>query len=118
MTQVVHRRRYTKGQRPGLTCEAITGGPIVREKDECWLPPRRKPGVRQRRKMVGCMVRAATRLVMDNHYYSFENVIRKQGKGGAIGNSLTEKCGKLIMKRFGKTFRVLLKKLKVEVELL
>ena len=85
LTQVVHRRRYTKGQRPSLTYEAITGGPIVREKDECWLPPRRKPGVRQRRKMIGCMVRAATRLVMDNHYYSFDNVIRKQGKGGPLG---------------------------------
>ena len=102
---------------PGLTCQAISGGPKARTDDRCWLPPSRKPGVRQERKMVGCLVKAATLLVMKNHFYSFGNVIRKQRMGGAIGNSLTEKLGRLLMKRFDKKFKALLKKLKIELEL-
>ena len=103
--------------RPGLTYKAITGGPVGREEDERWLPPSRKPGVRQKKRMIGVLVKSATRMVMKNHFYSFNNVIRKQKKGGAIGNTLTEKLGKLLMKRWGKIFRATLKKLKLEVEL-
>ena len=54
---------------------------------------------------------------MNQHYYSFNNEIRKQRKGGAIGNSLTERLGKLMGKRFSKKFRELLGKLKIETEL-
>ena len=39
---------------------------------------------------------------MQNHYYSFNNEIRKQKKGAAIGNTLTEKLGKVLLKRFDK----------------
>ena len=35
--------------------------------------------------MNGCQVKPATRLVMQNHFYNFDNQIRKQQKGGAIG---------------------------------
>ena len=54
---------------------------------------------------------------MQHHYYSFNNIIKKQRRGGAIGNSLTEKLGKLLMKRFFKKFRVVLQKLEVETML-
>ena len=54
---------------------------------------------------------------MKNHYYSYQNQIRRQARGGAIGNSLTEKLGKLMMKRFDKKNLSLLKKLKVETEM-
>ena len=54
---------------------------------------------------------------MNQHYYSFNNEIRKQHKGGAIGNSLTERLGKLMGKRFSKKFGELLRKLKIETEL-
>ena len=30
LTKLVHRRRFRKGSRPGMTCAAITGGPKVR----------------------------------------------------------------------------------------
>ena len=93
---VVHKRSSNRGQRPGLTCKAITGGPKVRAEDRSWLPPSRKPGVRQAQKMVGCLVAVACRLMMKNHYHSYNNQIRKQAKGGAIGNSLTQKLGQLM----------------------
>ena len=67
--------------------------------------------------MVGCLIKTSIGLVMKNHFYSYQNQIRKQAKGGAIGNSLTEKLGKLMMKRFDKKNLILLKKLKVETEM-
>ena len=69
------------------------------------------------RRMVGCLVKVAIILVMKNYFYSFNNEIRKQKKGGAIGNTLTEKIGKLLLKRFDKKYKSLLRKLKVEVDL-
>ena len=45
---------------------------------------------------------------MNQHYYSFNNEIRKQRKGGAIWNSLTERLGKLVGKRLSKKLRELL----------
>ena len=68
--------------------------------------------------MIGCLVKSAVKLVMKNHYYSFNNQIRKQSKGGAIGNSLTEKVAKLMLKRFDRMkFKALLCILKIEMEL-
>ena len=90
LTHVIHKRRCTRGPRPGLTCKAVSGGPALRQSDECWLQPSRRPGVRQKKKMVGLLLKSAIKLVMNNHFYSFDNIIRKQTKGGAIGNSLTE----------------------------
>ena len=43
--------------------------------------------------------------------------LRKQSKGGAIGNSLTEKLAKLLLKRFDRKFKALLKSLSIENEL-
>ena len=45
LTHVIHHRKIRNGRRPGITCKAISGGPIERMKDESWLPPSRfQPG--------------------------------------------------------------------------
>ena len=59
-------------------------------------------------RMIGCMVRHATELVMKNHFYTVENEIRKQNRGGAIGNKLTEILGKILMKRHSQKYLKLL----------
>ena len=69
LSHVVHKRRYKNGSRPGLTCEAITGGPSVRAENDSWIPPRQKPTRGQKKRMAGCLVRTATKLVMKNHFY-------------------------------------------------
>ena len=117
LTHVVHKRRFKNGPRPGLTSKAIVGGATSRLEDQAWIPPARKPGRRQKKRMAGCVLRSACRLVMKNHFYSYNNVIRKQRTGGAIGNKLTEKLGRLLMKRHDKKYQQLLRKLKIEEEL-
>ena len=117
LTNVVHRRRYKNGPRPGLTCKAVVGGASQRLEDQAWIPPLRKPGRRQKKKMAGCILRSACKLVMQNHFYSYDNVIRRQTKGGAIGNKLTEKLGRLLMKRHDKKYLKLLKRLDIQEEI-
>ena len=67
--------------------------------------------------MAGCVLRSACRLVMQNHFYTYDNVIRKQTKGGAIGLKLTEKLGRFLMKRHDKKYKQLLKKLDIQQEI-
>ena len=62
-------------------------------------------------------MKCAVKLVMNNHFYSFNNEIRRQRKGGPIGNSLTEKVAKLVLKRFDRKFKALLETLQIEIEL-
>ena len=57
LKHVVHRRKKTKGVRPGITCKAVSEGPAGREKDDSWLPPSRSPACRQKRRMVGCVIK-------------------------------------------------------------
>ena len=114
---MVHRRRFTKGSRPGLTCKAVVGGADTRLEDESWIPPSRKPGSSQKKRMAGCVLRSACRMVMNNHYYTYDNIITKQSNGGSIRNKLAEKHGRLLMKRHNKNCLKLLKKLKLELEL-
>ena len=53
---------------------------------------------------------------MKNHFYSFDNKIRKQARGGAIGNKLTERLGKVLMKRHDRKYLALIAYLGLETE--
>ena len=68
LTHVVRQRRYKTGARPGLTCKAVVGGPSQRLDDRAWIPPARKPGRRQKRRMAGCVLRSACRLVLQTTF--------------------------------------------------
>ena len=67
-------------------------------------------------KMIGYLMQNACKLVMNNHFYSFDDKIRKQKRGGAIGNKLTERLGKLLMKRHDKKYIAKLAALGLESE--
>ena len=60
-------RRFKNGPRPGLTSKAIIGGATSRMEDQAWIPP----GRRQMKRMAGCVLRSACRLVMNNHDQPF-----------------------------------------------
>ena len=118
LPDLVHTRRFKMGTRPWLTCKAITGGPVTRYEDQSWISPVRRPDHRQNMRMVGCLVKSATRLVMKNHFNSYDNLIRKQQKCGSIGNKATERVGKLLMKIHAKKYLSLFEELKVKNEML
>ena len=89
LTDLVQTRRCKMGTRPGLTCKAITGGPVTRYEHQSCISPVRRQDHRQKMRITGCLVKSAMQLVIKNHFYSYDNLIRKQQKGGAIGNKAT-----------------------------
>ena len=95
LENVVHKRRFKRGARPGMTSVAMVGGPKARAEDKSWLPPAEEPTPRQKMKMFGMMVRVCIKLAMTNHYYTFNGEIRRQTNGGATGNSLTMELSRL-----------------------
>ena len=88
------------------------------QEDESWIPPANRPDQREKMRMIECLAKSATRLVMNNHFYSFDNEIRIQQKGGTIGNKATARVGKLLMKRHAREYSSLLKELRIESEML
>ena len=77
----------------------------------------RRPLCRQKQKITACVIKEVINVVMRNHYYSYNNTTYRQTKGAGIGNSASEKLGKLLMKRFDRKFKAMLVKLKIEVDL-
>ena len=69
LEHVVHKRRYTGSTRPGMKCAGVTGGPKARAESDSWLPPRRKPGCRQLKRMLGMAIKYIVKMVMKNHFY-------------------------------------------------
>ena len=56
VTNVVHKRRFKNGTRPGMICPAITGGVKVRTEDQSWIGPSETPSPRQIMKLLGMMI--------------------------------------------------------------
>ena len=114
---VVHQRRYTGSTRPGMKCAAITGGPKARDENDSWIPPKRRPGCRQIKKMLGMAIKYMVKMVMKNHFYMVGNEIRRQRRGGAIGNRLTGEMCRNFGKWWDKQLLSKMRKLKIELEL-
>ena len=115
LIDVVHRRRFKLGNRPGMTCNAITGGEKVRSEDQSWIPPSEQPSTRQIMKMLGMMISFCIKMAMRNHYYIFNNEIRRQGRGGATGNSLTMELSRMFGLWWDKQFLQMLESLQVKM---
>ena len=50
---------------------------------------------------------------MQNYFYCFNNVERKQRNEGAIENSLTKKLAKLFIKRIGRKLKIFVEQSKL-----
>ena len=48
LKDMVHRRRHKAGARPGLTCQAVTGGTARRLEDQAWLLQQELPTEQRR----------------------------------------------------------------------
>ena len=96
--EVVHKQRYTRGQKPGITSIRVLNGPKGNQKEEkSWIEPTRTPNPDEKKKMLALAIVAGVINVMDNHVYRFNRENRKQTDGGSIGNMLTGEVAKLVM---------------------
>ena len=67
-------------------------------------PPRKKPDKFTKNTLLTEALRVALKVVMKNHVYLFENEIRKQSKGGAIGLRLTGILAQIFMMWWDREF--------------
>merc|ERR1712020_135636 len=65
--------------------------------------------------MFGLMIKMCIKLAMSNHYYTFSGEIRRQGKGGATGNSLTMELSRLFGIWWDQQYLTKLESLEVKV---
>ena len=78
----------------------MTGSGSAKNKEkrfEPWLPAEKKPNIFVAKIMIKEALKIVLHLIMDNHMYHFNNVLRKQVKGGAIGLDLTEVIARIFM---------------------
>ena len=78
----------------------MTGSGSAKNKEkrfEPWLPAEKKPNIFVAKMMIKEALKIVLHLIMDNHMYHFNNVLRKQVKGGAIGLDLTEVIARIFM---------------------
>ena len=89
------KRIHKNGAKP-----KITGNGITVDKDKrwkLWNAPTREPNETEKRQMLKESLKIALEMIMKNHTYKFEDVIRKQKEGGAIGIDLTGKMARIFM---------------------
>ena len=75
----------------------------TKNNDEKWTVSR-KPGVRQKRKMIALIISVGVRLVMSNHTYKVGDEYYLQSEGGAIGLELTGAVSRPFMMRWDKLY--------------
>ena len=94
--------RKRKGKKPTIT------GCGVKDKDlerwECWNKPAKKPEEGELKRVVAFALGVAMRTVLKNHIFRFNDEIRKQASGGAIGVKAAGDIAALFMTWWDKTF--------------
>ena len=75
------------------------------------------PGDKEKRSLLGLALSKGVDKVLSNHYYSFNNKVYKQSKGGSIGSELTGEVSRVYMLRWDRKFLKKLDKLGWEVTL-
>ena len=94
LEEVCPKRKYRNG-RPKITRNGVT---VDKEKRwNIWYEPEREPNDVEKRVMLKESLKIALETLMTNHTYKFDEVIRKQKEGGAIGSDLTGEMARIFM---------------------
>ena len=94
LEEVCPKRKYRNG-RPKITRNGVT---VDKEKRwNIWYEPEREPNELEKRLMLKESLKIALETLMTNHTYKFDEVIRKQKEGGAIGSDLTGEMARIFM---------------------
>ena len=99
LKEVVHQRKHKRGRPPGITTAEV--GQRLHQpteaKDSVLNKPHRQPTKEEERKIMAKCLELMILACMQNHTYLFNNTIRLQTKGGAIGLKVTQALARLYM---------------------
>ena len=119
MSEIVPRRRFTRGVRPGPTTAELGKKRKYNERGEeievesKWNFRRKILTEREKRRILGKVVEIGTRTVFRNHIYQWGGRFYIQREGGSIGLRLTGVTAKLRMVNWMQKYKNLLDKNKV-----
>ena len=85
--------------------------------DNQFIEPEEPPNSKQVRSMIALAIASGVKTVMNNHYYTFGGVIRKQSEGGAIGAEMTGEVSRNVMSVWDSRFLEKTKVLGILIEL-
>ena len=107
MRDLIPRRRYSRGPRPGVT----GAGPMGQEMDdeEQWIFPAHEPGPEQLRLLLAACIGVAVETVFKLHVYRFGGSLWEQVTGGPIGLRLTAVVAKIRMIRWMRDLKNILR---------
>ena len=103
--------------KPKITDQEITGGEQFRKARSRLNPPRRKPNNQQRKKMVAIMFEWLVKFIMNNFLYTFGGENMKQGKGGPIGDEVTQAVSRFVGFEFDEVFDKKVKDAGIKMEM-
>ena len=89
------KRKNKQGAPPKITGSGINVNKEVRFK--AWIRPLKQPDENIQRVMMRESLKVVLTVIMKNHTYNFNNEIRKQKEGGAIGMDLTGYIANIFM---------------------
>ena len=114
LSQICPKRRSNR-RKP-----IITGSGALKSKKGRfgpWIKRMKAPDEREERRLMKEAIKIALEIILKNHIYIFDGIIRKQNKGGPIGLDLTEVVAKIFMNWWDKHFLQKLHQLKYEVHM-
>ena len=106
LAEVVNTRKGTRGARPGITTTEI----LKEDRTSKFNPPAREPTEEESRLMFSLALEEAVKVVMNNHLYNFNGVIKRQLRGGPIGLKISGSLAKVYMLYWSRCFKEALAK--------
>ena len=89
------RRRSRYGAPPKITSSGVKVK--KEERFKAWVTPREAPDEAKQRVMLTEALKIVLTVIMKNHIYNFNDVMRRQKEGGAIGMDITGELAKVFM---------------------
>ena len=106
------RRRSRYGAPPKITTSGINVN--KEERFKAWIKPREAPGETEQRIMLTEALKIVLEVIMRNHIYNFNDIMRRQKEGGAIGMDITGELAKVFMTWWDKQMLQRLRELEID----
>ena len=114
LERIVPKRRYHRGQEPGVTSKEALGGDGDRDEDK-WIFPPREPTETEKRSLIAACLEIGVRTSFRNSVYQFGGQYYLQTNGGPIGARVTMAVSRIVMYDWGKKLRNILREAEIKI---
>ena len=119
LKEVIHQRKHKRGRPPGITTPEVRQRvhQTAKEEDSIFKKPSRSLSKQEEKEVMAKCLELMILATMNNHTYTFDNSIRLQAKGGAIGLKVTQALARLYMLWWDREFLDVAKRAGAEIKM-